>query len=131
MSRRNRSHAARSTVSTPVTQSNPTEPSIESLLDDVIRRGARGDRAAIGRIASIFGSLMTDHAAEHLGRFDADDEDVRQDVLLAMLEGKLRPPSEDQSAVQWLLDVVESFARGERKAAARRWGLEDDGDEDE
>ena len=35
MSRRNRSHAARSTVSNPVTQSNPASPSIESMLDEV------------------------------------------------------------------------------------------------
>ena len=131
MNRRNRSNAARSTVSTPVTQSNPASPGIESMLDEVIRRGARGDRAAIGRIASIFGLLMNDVAAEHLGRFDADAEDVSKEVFLAMLEGKLTPPSAEQSATEWLLDVVESFARGERKAAARRSGIEDDGDEDE
>ena len=129
MNRRNRSHEVRSTASTPVpcpAETPETSPTVEEMLGILIRRGVAGDRAAIGRIASIFRSGAVDAAAARLGRYcgeRADAEDVFHDVLLAMLEGKLQPPSNGQSALEWLFDLVKSFARAQRKTAARRWGV--------
>ena len=84
------------------------------LLDGVARDALTGDRAAIETLARELRADMVEHAQAHLGRFDCDAEDVVQDVFVAMLEGKLRPAPRFQSAVVWLLHLVESKARRSR-----------------
>jgi len=86
-------------------------PVVRHILDAVVRRAARGERKAIARLARSFRARMVDHAEFHLARFDADAEDVVQEVLIALLERALVEPRRDECAVSWLLDRVALFAQ--------------------
>jgi DNA-directed RNA polymerase specialized sigma24 family protein len=89
-------------------------PLVHHLLDGVARDALAGKRAAIETLARELRADMVEHAQAHLGRFDCDAEDVVQDVFLALLEGYLPPAAEGESAVVWLLHIVESKARRSR-----------------
>jgi len=86
-------------------------PVVRHLLDGVIRRAARGNRAAIELLARELRPQMVEHAEEHMARFDMDAEDVVQNVFLALLERALGAPPRAACAVQWLLDRVTLFAQ--------------------
>ena len=73
-----------------------------------------GKRGAIDTLARELRADMVEHAQAHLGRLDCDAEDVVQDVFLALLEGHLPPAPEGESAVVWLLQIIESKARRSR-----------------
>jgi len=89
-------------------------PLVHHLLDGVARCALAGDRAAIELLARELRADMVEHAHAHLGRLDGDAEDVVQDVFLAMLEGTLRPAPRGESAVAWLLHIIETKAHRSR-----------------
>jgi DNA-directed RNA polymerase specialized sigma24 family protein len=89
-------------------------PLVHHLLDGVARQALAGKRAAIDLLAHALRPDMVEHAQAHLGRFDCDAEDVVQDVFLALLEGHLPPAPQGESAVRWLLQIIESNARRSR-----------------
>lgn len=93
------------------TAATALSPVLRHILDGVIRRATRGNRAAIARLASELHDAMVAHAEEHMARFDIDAEDVVQNVLLALLERALREPPRTACAVQWLFDRVALFAQ--------------------
>jgi hypothetical protein len=86
-------------------------PIVRHRLDGVVRRAARGERDAIAQLAREFRPQMVEHAQEHLARFDMDEEDVVQNVFLALLERSLVEPPRAVCAVTWLLDRVALFAQ--------------------
>ena len=89
-------------------------PVVHHLLDGVARKALAGDRGAIETLARELRADMVEHAQAHLGRFDCDAEDVVQDVFVALLEGTLRQAPKGQSAVVWLLAIVEIQAHRAR-----------------
>ena len=109
MSKNRKSNRAHSSVHTVITRE--LSPVVRHLFDGVIRRAARGSRAAIAQLARDFHPQMLEHAEEHLARFDMGPEDVVQNVLLALLERALVEPPRAACAVQWLLDRVALFAQ--------------------
>ena len=89
-------------------------PVVHHLLDGVARKALAGDRGAIETLARELRADMVEHAQAHLGRFDCDAEDVVQDVFVALLEGTLRQAPRGQSAVLWLLAIIETQAHRAR-----------------
>ncbi len=89
-------------------------PVVHHLLDGVVRDALAGDRGAIETVARELRADMVEHAHAHLRRFDCDADDVVQDIFLAMLEGKLRQAPKSESAVVWLLGIIETQARRSR-----------------
>ena len=89
-------------------------PLVHHLLDGVARDALAGKRGAIDTLARELRADMVEHAQAHLGRLDCDAEDVVQDVFVALLEGQVPPAPRGESAVRWLLQIIESNARRSR-----------------
>ena len=109
MSKNRKSNRALSPIHTAAAAA--PSPVVRHLLDGVIRRAARGNRAAIDQLARELRDAMVAHAEEHMARFDMDAEDVVQNVFLALLERSLVEPARAVCAVTWLLDRVALFAQ--------------------
>jgi hypothetical protein len=111
MNMNRKSNRARLSVSTDNHAAWALPPIVRHRLDGVVRRAARGERDAIAQLAREFRPQMVEHAAEHMARFDMDEEDVVQNVFLALLERALVEPPRAVCAVTWLLDRVALFAQ--------------------
>jgi DNA-directed RNA polymerase specialized sigma24 family protein len=92
-------------------------------FDLLVQRASRGDGKAIGAIAVAFTPLFLEQAEAELGPFKDDAEDVLEDFLLFLLEGRWPYVSRPGDAKPWLHRMVATIARTRRSEREReRWG---------
>jgi DNA-directed RNA polymerase specialized sigma24 family protein len=90
-------------------------------LDALVARASRGDRRAIGAIAIAFGPRLLSEAQAVMGPFEQDADDVLQDFLLALLEGRNRFVPDPARAIPWMVGIVRATARKYRADREREW----------
>ena len=115
----NHSHRSNATMATvPSVQSQPGPP---LDLDDHVRLACEGDRDAADVVARELRTRLVNKAAAALGgRLQQDADDVVHDLLVAMLEGRIRPKRGRGEAVQTLLRMAVAYARRHAHEARRR-----------
>ena len=115
----NHSHRSNASVAfVPSTQSQP-QPPLD--LDDHVRLACEGDRDAADVVARELRPRLVHKAASALGgRLQQDADDVVHDLLVAMLEGRIRPKRGRGEAVQTLLRMAVAYARRHAREARRR-----------
>jgi hypothetical protein len=96
-------------------------------LDDHVRLACEGDRDAADVVARELRPRLIAKVIPVLGgRFEQDADEVVDDLLVAMLEGRVRPKRGRGEAVQTLLRMAVAYARRHTRDARTRWGEEDD-----
>ncbi len=115
----NHSHRSNPTVvfasSTGTTAQRPLD------LDDHVRLACEGDRDAANVVARELRTRLVNKAAAALGgRLQQDADDVVHDLLVAMLEGRIRPKRGRGEAVQTLFRMAVAYARRHAREARRR-----------
>jgi DNA-directed RNA polymerase specialized sigma24 family protein len=100
-----------------VTNIHP-EPALD--LDAFIGRACEGDRDALNVVARELHPRLVREARVHLGHLDVEAEDAVQDLFLAMLEGRVRPPRGRREGRAHLLRLVALFARRRARESRRR-----------
>lgn len=61
-----------------------------------------------------------------MGDFAQEAEDVVQDLLLELLEGRSRFTPAHGEAIPWMCGIVRAMARKRRAERQREWGIEED-----
>jgi hypothetical protein len=93
-----------SLVSSPVVEREPT-------LDDHVRRAYEGDRDAADVVARELRPDLLHEVRFLLGDFEHHADDVVDDVLVAMLDGRIRPRKGPDEGVGTLMRAARLFAR--------------------
>lgn len=89
----------------------PAGKPLTDALDACVRRAARGDHPAIGRIAMTLGGVLHDEARAALGpRFEESAGDVVQELYLGLLERRFTFPRIRGCAVVWLKRAIRVLA---------------------
>ncbi|MGH7437695.1 MAG: RNA polymerase sigma factor [Polyangiaceae bacterium] len=90
---------------------------------DLVARASRGDRNAVWAIYIAFDDEIREHARAALGPYAVDDEDVLQDFLVTLLEGRAPYLQEQGAPRKWIRRTVRVLAERHR---ARRDGYDDE-----
>jgi DNA-directed RNA polymerase specialized sigma24 family protein len=86
----------------------------EDATSDLVMRATRGDRRALGAIATTFGLLLVEEARAALNG-SGGAEDVVQDFFVCILEQKAQFTPDDGPGVAWLCRTVRQMALRQRK----------------
>jgi DNA-directed RNA polymerase specialized sigma24 family protein len=102
-------------IGNPRTLSLSKTPTHEEDFADVICAAARGDVRAIGALVAAYYPVLLAQAAEVLGPWQqADAEDVVQDFLVSLFEGRNRFPPKRHYAPAWMVRIVRAIAQTRR-----------------
>jgi DNA-directed RNA polymerase specialized sigma24 family protein len=106
----------------PVPLHTLTDSQLNDELDALmVRCASQGDAHAIGAIALAFGKDLLKEARAVMGDFAQDAEDVLQDFLVSLLEGRSRFTPEHGRALLWMRGVVLAMARKHCADREREW----------
>ncbi len=103
-----------------------SDPQLLDDLDALVGRAAQGDRRAIGALATAFGPRLLQEARAVMGDFGQDAEDVLQDFLLSLVEGRSQFTPSHGRAIPWMMGVVRAMARKYRADREREWAIDDE-----
>jgi|SRR5580704_4760179 DNA-directed RNA polymerase specialized sigma24 family protein len=93
--------------------SNDTQ--VQDDFDDLVMNASRGDSRAVGAIAVALGPMILGEARAVLGEYSHEAEDVLQDFLLFMLDGRSPFRPAHGRAVPWMCRMVRAIAQTRRK----------------
>ncbi len=117
----NHSHRSSAAIAFVPSTESPSTPQPPLDLDDHVRLACEGDRDAADVVARELRPRLVHKAAAALGgRLQQDADDVVHDLLVAMLEGRIRPKRGRGEAVQTLLRMAVAYARRHAREARRR-----------
>jgi DNA-directed RNA polymerase specialized sigma24 family protein len=91
-------------------------------LDEQLRRAFEGNRDALDAVARELHPRLVWEARRHLGALDCEADDVVQDLFVALLDGRVRPPRGRGEENAHLLRLVAVFARKHARDARRSRG---------
>jgi DNA-directed RNA polymerase specialized sigma24 family protein len=99
----------------PRTLSLSKTPTHEEDFAELICAAACGDVRAIGAVVAAYYPVLLAQAAEVLGPWQqADAEDVVQDFLLSLCEGRNRFQPKQDNAPAWMARIVRAIAQTRR-----------------
>jgi len=93
--------------------SNDTQ--VQDDFDDLVMNASRGDSRAVGAIAVALGPMILEEARAVLGEHAHEEEDVLQDFLLFLLDGRSPFRPAKGRAVPWMCRMVRALAQTRRK----------------
>jgi|HubBroStandDraft_2_1064218.scaffolds.fasta_scaffold1135005_1 DNA-directed RNA polymerase specialized sigma24 family protein len=93
-------------------------------LDEDIARAFDGDRDAMHAVARELHPRLVHEARQLLGELELEADDVVQDLLVGVLEGRVRPPRGRGEGVAHLLRMTGVFARKHARNVRRFRSLE-------
>jgi hypothetical protein len=106
-----------------VASTSPTRPPAVQAAP----RASQEDRRSATAAAIAAGPTLLAEAAAVLGDFERESEDVLQDFLLYLLEGRLWHAPADGPVLPWMRGIVREIARRRRAERERDWDVGDDG----
>jgi DNA-directed RNA polymerase specialized sigma24 family protein len=103
-----------------------TDTQLQDDFDALVTRANQGDTRALGAIAIACRPDLLREAGAVMGDFAREAEDIVQDLLLELLEGRSRFTPAQGRAIHWMCGIVRAMARKRRAERLREWGVEED-----
>jgi hypothetical protein len=101
-----------------------TDDPIRDEFDDLVLNACRGDSRAVSAIAIAIGPTLLAEARAVLAEFDQDAEEVLDDFLFRLLDGRLRFVPAHGRAMPWMCRMIHLIARRHRRERERDWALD-------
>jgi DNA-directed RNA polymerase specialized sigma24 family protein len=90
-------------------------------FEELVVRASRGDSTAVTAIYIAFRPVILEEARRQLGPYADEAEDVLQEMLVFLLEGRWPYVPAHGRASKWICRVARAFAHRHRADREREW----------